>query len=93
MFGAEDGREITYRLSQRIAFFLASNQAEARQLFKEVKKAYSFRSKVAHGVWKQNVFTTPVYVVPDIEPYTMPLHRETKLEPARPVAQSGSGAK
>lgn len=33
-------------------------------------------------------FTTPVYVVPDVEPYVLPASGATKLEPAHPKAQS-----
>ena len=46
LFGPEDGREITYRLSQRVGFFLAANREEARQLFETAKAGYGFRSKV-----------------------------------------------
>ncbi len=53
LFGPEDGREITYRLSQRVGFFLGANRAEARQLFEGAKAGYSFRSKIAHGRWKE----------------------------------------
>ena len=53
LFGPEDAREITFRLSQRVALFLAEDRAEAKQLFTMVKKAYSFRSKIVHGRWKE----------------------------------------
>ena len=53
LFGPEDAREITYRLSQRVAFLMASNRAEARTLFETVKKGYGFRSKIVHGRWKE----------------------------------------
>lgn len=49
LFGPEDPREITYRLSQRVAFFLASDRQEARELFDKAKKGYAWRSKVVHG--------------------------------------------
>jgi hypothetical protein len=58
LFGPEDGREITYRLSQRLALFLATNRTEARELFGKAKRAYGFRSKVAHGKWKHDDETT-----------------------------------
>jgi hypothetical protein len=54
LFGPEDGREITFRLSQRIGFFLAVNRQEARQLFEMAKAGYGFRSKIVHGRWKQD---------------------------------------
>lgn len=53
LFGPEDAREITYRLSQRVAFFLASDRAEARELFAVAKKGYGFRSKIVHGRWEE----------------------------------------
>ena len=52
LFGPDDARETTFRLSQRIAMFLAEDSDEARRLFQTAKKCYSFRSKVAHGRWK-----------------------------------------
>ncbi len=53
LFGPEDAREITYRLSQRLAFFLAANREEAKNLFLMTKKGYGFRSKIVHGRWKE----------------------------------------
>jgi len=50
LFGPEDGREITYRLSQRVAFFLTSDRKQRQALFKAVKDGYVWRSKVAHGM-------------------------------------------
>jgi len=52
LFGPEDGREISFRLAQRIAFFLAKTRDEAKELFSVSKKTYGFRCKVAHGSWK-----------------------------------------
>ena len=54
LFGAEDGREIGYKLAQRIAFFLAETPEVARDLFKKVKKCYEMRSKIVHGRWKED---------------------------------------
>lgn len=53
LFGPEDAREITYRLSQRVAFFLGGDRAEAKALFALAKKGYGFRSKIVHGRWKE----------------------------------------
>jgi hypothetical protein len=50
LFGPEDAREITYRISQRIALFLIAEKRNAFDLFQEVKSSYSWRSKVAHGL-------------------------------------------
>jgi hypothetical protein len=54
LFGPEDAREITYRLSQRVALFLAESQTEAKQFFSMAKKGYGFRSKIVHGRWKDD---------------------------------------
>lgn len=54
LFGPEDAREITFRLSQRVALFLAEDRAEAKELFSLVKKGYGFRSKIVHGRWKED---------------------------------------
>ena len=53
LYGPEDAREITFRLAQRMALFLAEDTSEARKIFAAAKKGYRFRSKVAHGRWKQ----------------------------------------
>lgn len=50
LFGPEDAREVTFRLSQRAAFFLANDRREAQELFRIVKTAYGWRSKVVHGM-------------------------------------------
>ena len=49
LFGPTDPREITYRLSQRVAFFLGQNRDEIEQLFNNTKALYSLRSKTVHG--------------------------------------------
>ena len=54
LFGPEDAREITYRLSQRVALFLAKDSSEARALFTKARNGYGFRSKIVHGRWKGN---------------------------------------
>jgi hypothetical protein len=54
LFGPEDARETTYRLSQRIGFFLGGDRTAARELFAKALKGYAFRSKVVHGRWKEN---------------------------------------
>jgi hypothetical protein len=51
LFGANDTREVGYKLAQRIAFFLSSDPESARILFKQVKKCYAIRSAIAHGKW------------------------------------------
>ena len=54
LFGPKDGKEVTYRLCQRLAFFLAQDKVEARKLFDKAKKGYGLRSKIVHGRWKPN---------------------------------------
>ncbi len=50
LFGPEETNETTYRLSQRICFFLRDKPDPRNALFKEVKKCYQFRSKIVHGM-------------------------------------------
>jgi len=50
LFGPEDGREITFRLSQRIGFFLSQDRSDALTIFEKAKKGYQWRSKVVHGL-------------------------------------------
>ncbi len=50
LFGVSDG-EIKYRLAQRIAFFLATDRSEAKELFLSAKRGYDTRCKIAHGGW------------------------------------------
>ena len=40
LFGANESGEITYKVSQRIAFFLANTPEEGRRLFRTAKKCY-----------------------------------------------------
>jgi hypothetical protein len=54
LFGADDSREIGYKLGQRIAFFLADTPADARDLFKKVKTCYNMRSKIVHARWSND---------------------------------------
>ncbi len=54
LFGADDTSEIGYKLAQRIAFFLADNPADARDLFRKVKTCYKMRSIIMHGRWKDD---------------------------------------
>lgn len=50
LFGPNDGREITFRLSQRAALFLETDGGKAEEIFKEIKKSYGWRSKIVHGL-------------------------------------------
>ena len=50
LFGPEDAREIRHRLAERVALFLAPQGSKARTLYRETKKGYDLRSKIAHGL-------------------------------------------
>jgi hypothetical protein len=54
LFGAEDGTEVTYKVSQRIALFLADSPQVARDLFRKAKRCYQTRSKIIHGRWEHD---------------------------------------
>ena len=56
LFGASS--EITYRISQRLAFFIGNDKEDVKAVFADAKKAYGFRSKVAHVAWKKNKDST-----------------------------------
>jgi hypothetical protein len=43
--------EITYKLSQRIAFLTAKDPADAKQIFDLARKCYGMRSTIVHGRW------------------------------------------
>jgi len=49
LYGPEDSREINFRISQRIAFFLGTNGDDRRRLYSEAKDGYTWRSKAVHG--------------------------------------------
>jgi len=57
LFGADT--EIRYRLSQRLAFFLANDRSEAAELFAKAKRGYEVRCKMAHGAWGPKTSNTP----------------------------------
>ncbi|GLS30553.1 hypothetical protein SAMN04488498_103131 [Mesorhizobium albiziae] len=50
LFGPESPSETTFRLSQRIGLFLGESSEERRSIFRQAKDAYSWRSKIVHGV-------------------------------------------
>ena len=50
LFGPDDAREITFRLSQRVAFFTSETAEDVRKVFEKVKTSYNWRSKVVHGL-------------------------------------------
>lgn len=42
--------EVAYRISHRIGFFLSADRKEAENICSKVKLAYSWRSKIVHGL-------------------------------------------
>mgnify|MGYP005856332247 CR=1 FL=1 len=50
LFGSSNPQETTFRLSQRVAFFLADSRERARELFNIAKTGYGWRSKTVHGL-------------------------------------------
>lgn len=50
LFGAEDARETTYRLSLRMALFLQKDTAEGSKLFAQIRDSYAWRSRIVHGL-------------------------------------------
>lgn len=44
-----DSTELSHKLSERVALFLSKNKEDRIHIFKILKQAYSFRSKVVHG--------------------------------------------
>jgi hypothetical protein len=56
LFGAST--EVTFRISQRIALFIGTDRVEAHEIFDRARKAYAFRSRVAHGAWKADSNST-----------------------------------
>jgi hypothetical protein len=55
LFGPDqDAGEISYKLSQRVAFLISANPVDARANFRKAKLGYAARSKIVHGRWKEN---------------------------------------
>jgi len=44
-----DTSELSHKLAERIAFFLAKNKEERYQIFNDIKSLYSIRSQIVHG--------------------------------------------
>jgi len=49
LFGSTNPIETTYRLTQRLAFFLAEDRTQVRGLYDRARAGYAARSKVVHG--------------------------------------------
>lgn len=50
LYGSSHPQETTFRLAQRAALHLERDRIGAQRLFREMKTAYSWRSRVAHGM-------------------------------------------
>lgn len=50
LYGSKNPGEITFRISQRIAFFLSSDKSKRQKLFESARTGYKWRSRVAHGM-------------------------------------------
>jgi hypothetical protein len=44
-----DPQELTFKLALRVAFLLGKRQDKRRAIFNDMKKAYSYRSRIVHG--------------------------------------------
>lgn len=50
LFGSSNPQETTFRLSQRVGFFLAGSRIEAKAVFSTAKEGYAWRSRAVHGL-------------------------------------------
>jgi hypothetical protein len=55
LFGPETPQETTFRLSQRMAFFLEKEGSTAREVYARIKKSYEWRSRIVHGLRLSNL--------------------------------------
>jgi hypothetical protein len=55
LFGSDEPGEITYKLAQRIAFFISNSPESATATFQDVKGCYRTRSKIVHGTWEDDL--------------------------------------
>jgi hypothetical protein len=55
LFGPETPQETTFRLSQRMAFFLEKEGSKAREVYTRIKKSYEWRSNIVHGLRLSNL--------------------------------------
>jgi len=62
-------QELSFRLSLRVATFLADENTKRQELFNEAKEVYSVRSKVVHGAKiHKNSETAAIYLVEGVLP-------------------------
>lgn len=48
LFSPSDG-ELTFKVSQRVAFYIGSDMSEVKTIFEQVKRVYEIRSRYLHG--------------------------------------------
>ena len=69
-------QELSFRLSLRIATFLADENAKRQELFSEAKEVYGIRSKVVHGAKiHKHSETAAIYLVEGVLPQAERLAR------------------
>jgi hypothetical protein len=69
-------QELSFRLSLRVATFLADENTERQELFEEAKEVYRIRSKIVHGAKiHKNSETAAIYLVEGVLPQAERLAR------------------
>ena len=64
-----DNTELNYKLALRTALFIGSENEERKQIRKDIKKAYSLRSKIVHGSFIIKELEELQGLMPKIEEY------------------------
>lgn len=67
LFGSGDPRETTYRISMRIATFIADGADEIRDLVPLVRTSYGWRSTVSHGLHRKGPGEKDMEIARDLE--------------------------
>lgn len=49
LFSADDSKEISHKIAQRIANYIGDSISDKKEIFKLIKKAYDVRSRYLHG--------------------------------------------
>ena len=71
-------QELSYRLSLRVATFLADKNTDRQELFQECKEVYKIRSKVVHGAAiSRDSEQAAIYLVDSIVPQAERLARRS----------------
>ena len=60
--------ELTHQLAERVAYFLRAVPSERQLIYRSLKKAYGYRSKVVHGsVFKQSQLDSAITSAKDLD--------------------------